>query len=116
VGKKIRVMVEPGTLAHAAYGRTEAEEVYRCDFGLDPGRHASMEEGGLRVSGTDAGGEARILEPAGHPFCVATLFVPQLSSSVEEPHPLVAAFLRAAIAGARGPAGSGAMRGRLARP
>jgi len=95
VGKKMRVLVERGSLAHASYGRTEAEEVYRCDFGLDPGRHELVEGGGLRISGTDVGGEARILELAEHPFFLATLFVPQLSSSVEDPHPLVLALLRA---------------------
>ncbi len=117
VGKKMRVSVEPNSLAHAAYGRTEAEEVYRCDFGLDPERHALMEEGGLRISGADAIGEARILELPEHPFFVATLFVPQLSSSADEPHPLVAAFLEAAIERAGRPAGTEMARGRrAARP
>lgn len=104
VGEKMRVLVGRGTLARASYGAAEAEEVYRCDFGLDPARHGSLEAGGLRVSGTDAGGEARVLELAGHPFFVATLFVPQLSSSVDRPHPLVVALLRAAVEAAARPA------------
>ena len=114
VGKKMQVSVEPNSLAQAAYGRTEAEEVYRCDFGLDPERHALMEEGGLCISGTDATGEARILEFPEHPFFVATLFVPQLNSSADEPHPLVAAFLEAAIERAGRPAGTEMARGRRA--
>lgn len=100
------VAVEPETLAHAAYGRTEIEEDYRCDFGLDPGRHEALESGGLLVSGTDPDGEARILELPDHPFFVATLFVPQLTSSIEEPHPLVTAFLEAALGRPKGPAGA----------
>jgi CTP synthase (UTP-ammonia lyase) len=76
-----------------------------------------MEEGGLHVSGTDTNGEARILELAGHPFFVVTLFVPQLSSSADEPHPLVAAFLETAIERAGRPAGTEMARGcRAARP
>jgi CTP synthase (UTP-ammonia lyase) len=110
VGKKMRVSVEPGSLAYAAYGRTEAEEVYRCDFGLDPARHELLREGGLHVSGTDAGGEARILELPEHPFFVATLFVPQLSSSVEESHPLVTAFFEAALEGVAGRASTGSTK------
>ncbi len=104
VGKKMRVLVEPDSLAHGAYGRTEVEEVYRCDFGLDPERNELVQGGGLRISGTDADGEARILELTDHPFFVATLFVPQLNSSVDAPHPLVAAFLRAAVGRAEGAA------------
>lgn len=49
----------------------------------------------------DSDGEARILELPGHPFYVATLFVPQMSSSPERPHPLVVAFLQAALDAAR---------------
>jgi CTP synthase (UTP-ammonia lyase) len=32
---------------------------------------------------------------AGHPFFVGTLFIPQLSSRPESPHPLIAAFIKA---------------------
>ena len=34
---------------------------------------------------------------AAHAFFIGTLFVPQLRSSPERPHPLVTAFLRAAV-------------------
>jgi CTP synthase (UTP-ammonia lyase) len=44
----------------------------------------------------DAGGEARIVELPDHPFFLATLFVPQTSSAAGHPHPIVAAFARAA--------------------
>lgn len=94
----MRVKVKCGSRAHDIYGGTEVEAVYRCDFGLDPERQDLMDRGGLRVSGTDAGGEARILELPDHPFYRATLFVPQMGSSPEAPHPLITAFLGAAIA------------------
>jgi len=45
----------------------------------------------------DQDGEARIVELADHPFFLATLFVPQVSSSPTQPHPLISAFLRAAM-------------------
>lgn len=45
----------------------------------------------------DADGEARVLEIPGHPFYVATLFVPQARSRPETPHPLVVGLLRAAL-------------------
>ena len=45
-----------------------------------------------------ADGEMRAFELPDHPFFVATLFQPQLSSSFDAPHPIVLGFLRAALA------------------
>ena len=52
---------------------------------------------GLCVTGTDADGEVRIVELPDHPFFVATLFVPQASSTPEDPHLLVTAFVAATV-------------------
>jgi len=49
------------------------------------------------VVGTDQAGEARVLELPDRRFFIATLFVPQLRSSSTSPHPLITAFLRAAM-------------------
>lgn len=69
-------------------------ERYYCNFGLNPDYQAMLHQHGFQVVGIDTGGEARILELADHPFYVATLFVPQTSSTAEHPHPLVSGFLR----------------------
>jgi CTP synthase (UTP-ammonia lyase) len=44
---------------------------------------------------SDEHNEARMLELKGHPFYLATLFIPQASSSFEKPHPLIVALLTA---------------------
>jgi CTP synthase (UTP-ammonia lyase) len=98
VGMRMRVLVEPGTRAAAWYGASEAEERYYCNFGLNPEYQSALHDGGLRVTAVDDGGEARIVELTDHPFFVGTLFVPQTSSTSERPHPLIAAFARAAAA------------------
>jgi len=49
------------------------------------------------VSGIDADGEVRIVELKEHPFFIATLFVPQHRSNPEVPHPLITAYLEAAL-------------------
>ncbi len=94
-GERMGVEIEPGSKAHSVHGTTATREDYRCNYGLSPEGRARLEEGGLRVSGTDADGEARIVELPGHPFYVATLFVPQTSSYPGNPHPLIAAFVKA---------------------
>jgi CTP synthase (UTP-ammonia lyase) len=103
-GQTLRVRLEPGSRAAGAYGAAEVEERYYCDFGLNPEHQALLHARGLRVAGADAGGEARVVEIPEHPFFVATLFVPQTGSAPGRPHPLVAAFVRAAALDARRPA------------
>jgi CTP synthase (UTP-ammonia lyase) len=101
VGQTMRVRIRPGSRAAEAYGATDVEERYYCNFGLNPEHQGLLDAGGLRVTGVDAGGEARVVELSEHPFFVGTLFVPQTISSSERPHPLVTAFVRAAASGAR---------------
>jgi CTP synthase (UTP-ammonia lyase) len=98
-GKTMRVRIEPGSGAAALYGgAAEVEEQYYCNFGLNPSYRGMLEEGGLRVTGADADGEPRVFELEGHPFYVATLFVPQTRSEPGLPHPVVTGFVRAAAA------------------
>jgi len=95
-GRTMPVRLEPGSRTASWYGATGAEERYHCNFGLNPEHQALLHRGGLRVVATDAGGEARVVEIPAHPFFVATLYLPQAGSSAGRPHPLVAAFARAA--------------------
>jgi CTP synthase (UTP-ammonia lyase) len=97
-GQTLPVRVVAGSLAGELYGAAEVEERYYCNFGLNPEYRGLLENGGLRVSGVDADGEARVLELPGHPYYLATLFVPQTSSTPERPHPLITGLLRAALA------------------
>jgi CTP synthase (UTP-ammonia lyase) len=94
LGQTMRVEIEAGSKVHGIYGRSEAGEEYRCNYGLAPESRKLLEEGGMRVAGTDTDGEARIVELPGHDFYVATLFVPQASSVPGKPHPLISAFVR----------------------
>jgi CTP synthase (UTP-ammonia lyase) len=92
------VKITPHTLAHHAYGKEEATEHFRCNYGLNQTYLSSFLHGPLTITGTDRAGEARIVELSGHPFFMATLFLPQLQSHPQAPHPLVLAYLAAARA------------------
>jgi CTP synthase (UTP-ammonia lyase) len=93
----LNINVTPGTIAHRIYEKLVVEESYSCNFELNPLYESSITVNGLTVSGRGDDGEARILELTGHPFFFATLFRPQLASSEERPHPLVTAYLSAAL-------------------
>ncbi len=49
----------------------------------------------MRVAATDDTGEVRAVERTDHPFFVATLFQPQLTSSPSAPHPIWCGFVEA---------------------
>ena len=50
------------------------------------------------VAATDDDGEVRAVERPDHPFFVATLYQPQLTSSHERPHPIWTGFVDAVLA------------------
>jgi CTP synthase (UTP-ammonia lyase) len=95
-GQQMTVEVRPGTTTAEAYGCPSTTERYYCNFGLNPEYLEALAGSGLVVSGVDKDGEARVIELPELRFFLATLFVPQTSSSPEHPHPLVAAFIEAA--------------------
>jgi CTP synthase (UTP-ammonia lyase) len=95
-GQSQTIHVAPASRAHRAYGQDQATEEFRCSYGLNPAYQAQINAGGLRVSGVDDSGEARIVELPDHRFFIATLFLPQLTSRADAPHPLIVAYLRAA--------------------
>lgn len=96
-GKEMQVTMLKGSRAATSYGALQTVERYYCNFGLNPAYQDRLHHGGFRIVGVDADGEARILEIPQHRFYVGTLFVPQMRSEPDSPHPLVVAFLQAAV-------------------
>jgi CTP synthase (UTP-ammonia lyase) len=96
VGETRRIFLKEGSLVRTIYGKDATDERYNCNFGLNADFQATFDQSGFRVAGTDANGEVRIFELASSRFYVATLFQPQLSSTLEAPHPLILEYLRAA--------------------
>ncbi|WP_231999588.1 CTP synthase [Mycobacterium sp. 1245852.3] len=95
-GQTMPVNLRPGSLAARCCGESRVTEQYYCNFGLNAAYRQQLEEGGLIVTGTDDDDEARVFELPSHPFYLATLFVPQNRSIIEEPHPLVTGLLSVA--------------------
>ncbi len=93
------VTLAEGSRLRAVYGAAQAEEGYRCNYGLNPAYEPLFRGGPLRVAARDAAGEVRAVELAGHPFFVATLFQPERAALEGAEHPLVTAFVAAAASG-----------------
>jgi CTP synthase (UTP-ammonia lyase) len=58
-----------------------------------PDVESADHDGGFRIVGSDQDGEPRVLELADQRFYIATLSVPHTSSSPDEPHPLISAYV-----------------------
>jgi CTP synthase (UTP-ammonia lyase) len=97
VGRALPITLRPGSLAARLYGQSQFTEQYYCNFGVNPDYVSTITSGTLRAVGSDAEGEVRVVELAGHPFFLATLFLPQYRSTPDAPHPLVTGFLRASV-------------------
>jgi CTP synthase (UTP-ammonia lyase) len=92
-----RIRLLDGTRIYAIYGRDEIMEGYNCSYGLNPAFRALLEASRMHIVGVDDAGDVRVVELEGHPFFVATLFQPERSALTEVAHPLIAAYLRAAL-------------------
>lgn len=88
----------PETRIQAIYGEPEIVEMYRCRFGINPQYQSLLDGSDMAITGLDAEGEVRVVELAGHPFFIATLFQPERSALAGRVHPLIVAYVEAVVA------------------
>ena len=98
VGERRVIKMVPGSLSHKIYAGEEASEQFVCNYGLNPQFRNQFEDSRLRITGVDENNDVRVVELNDHPFFIATLFQPQISSRPSKPHPLIVAYLKAASA------------------
>ena len=97
VGETQAVTISPDSMVHKIYGSERTKEQFSCSFGFNETYSHHLDGQELKIAGVDKEGNARIVELSMHRFFVATLFLPQLSSSAEKPHPLIVEYLNPAI-------------------
>lgn len=90
----------PGTRTHEFFGRDTAGEAYFCNFEVNPAFEQRLTNAGIVVGARGPQNEIRSVELHDRTFFFASLFQPQLTSTPENPHPLITAFARAAVAAA----------------
>lgn len=76
------------------YGISEIIERFNCTFGLSESFEHRLKEKGFEIQGVDEEENPRILSLKDNQFYVITLFQPQLSSTPEQPHPLIMEYLK----------------------
>ncbi len=97
-GSVPEIRLRPGSYLQSFYGKEKEQvsEEFFCNFEVNPEFEWATMEAGFPVVARGANGEIRAIESPAHRFFIATLFQPQLSSSEENPHPVILAFVQAA--------------------
>ena len=95
----INVTLKPESQLAGIYGRNQIVERTTCSYGLAPAVQHIADDFGMRVAGSDETGEVRAIERVDHPFFIATLYQPQLSSKPGKPHPVFTGLLSALSSG-----------------
>ncbi|HZQ70402.1 MAG TPA: CTP synthase [Terriglobales bacterium] len=89
--------IEPGTLAHRIYGKTEISERHRHRYEFNREYEETLTAGGLKISGsTPDGTYVEMVELPDHPHFIGCQFHPEFKSKPLEPHPMFATFIGAA--------------------
>jgi CTP synthase len=92
------VVLAEGSAASRAYGQGAIQERHRHRYEVNNDYLKALEAGGLQISGIWAEKQlVEIIELPGHPWFVAGQFHPEFRSKPWAPHPLFAAFIRAAM-------------------
>jgi len=90
------IRLRPGSYLQSFYGKEVVAEEFFCNFEVNPEFEWCAMEAGFPIVARGANGEVRAFESPTHRFFLATLFQPQLSSTEDNPHPVVCAFVQAA--------------------
>ena len=89
--------VVEGSLAHKIYGTKTFTERHRHRYEFNNDYLEQYQADGMKTSGKNpATGLIEIIELPNHPFFIGVQYHPELKSTVERPHPLFVAFVKAA--------------------
>jgi len=97
VEAKGTIKLKEGSRISHIYGKDEIIEQYHCNFGFNSRYQTLLETGEMKVTGVDVEGEPRVVEIVRHPFFIATLFQPERSALTGISHPLIRAYVQAAL-------------------
>ena len=91
-------IVYPDTLAHKLYNADRISERHRHRYEFNSAYKERLTDNGLVISSVSAKeGLVEIVEVPNHPFFIAAQFHPEFKSKPNQPHPIFAGFIEAAL-------------------
>ena len=92
-------VLKEGTKAFELYGKTDISERHRHRYEVNNDYRQILQDNGMVLSGLSPDGRiVEMIEIKDHPCFVATQAHPEFKSRPDEPHPLFAGLIRAALA------------------
>lgn len=70
---------------------------YFCNYGINNKYIDILKSNGLQLTAISTDGQVRAFEITNHPFFVGTLFQPALTSTINDPNPLIIRFIKQSI-------------------
>lgn len=92
-------LVDTDSILYNAIQRSRLVGKYYCSYGLNSRYIDTLTSHGLSLTAITADGQIRAFEIKKHPFFVGTLFQPALTSTMEEPDPVITAFVNRSMQG-----------------
>ncbi|MCX6157163.1 MAG: CTP synthase [Ignavibacteriae bacterium] len=90
-------ITEINSILFGAIKMVEFSGKYFCSYGINSKYINTLKSNGLKITATSSDGQVRAFELKSHPFFVGTLFQPALTSSFDEPNPLIVEFIKQSI-------------------
>lgn len=98
VGEMGSIVLQPQSLIEKIYGKKTITETFNCNYGVNQVYQSLLEKNtNLQISGRDLSKNIRVIELVNHPFFIATLYQPERLAFTGSYHPLIKAFVQAAI-------------------
>lgn len=90
--------LKKGSLANHIYGKIKISERHRHRYEFNNKYLDCIQEAGMIASGINPETNlVEVVELKGHPFFIGTQYHPELKSTVLNPHPLFASFIKASL-------------------
>lgn len=87
-------LIEEDSILYKTYLTNSIIGKYWCSYGLNSDYHEMLKSKGMKFTSISEDGHFRSFEIESHPFFVATLFQPALTSSKEASNPVIIEFVK----------------------
>lgn len=90
-------IIDTDSLLYNVIKRTDLVGKYFCSYGINNKYVGTLKSHGLALTAKSEDGQIRAFEIKSHPFFVGTLFQPALTSTKNEPNPIILEFVKKSI-------------------
>ena len=90
-------LTAPGSMLFSIIKKDHLLGRYFCNYGLNSAYVDTLKARGLKITAVSSDKQVRAFELENHPFFIGSLFQPALTSSNEEPNPIIVTFFEKAL-------------------